>query len=215
VPRAQYCVLVDTEGETVDFASTGQDDPFNMQVVAAQMRLLLADVEGASAVGAPLSVVLRSSERTTLARSLPGGYALVLVQSRAAGLGVLSKAVAVCEREIADEAGWPSPPGAARWYAISVQTDARGRPVAAGNPPLPVTVVGAVARRAAHPEGDGISLKPRGFSTAERPYRVATASGAECTLVRERTGIWYADELLVDLRLHGEVARYGEPLSRE
>lgn len=178
LPGAFACALVDLGGETVDYA--GLCEPFDVKVAAAHMRIVLNDLEEYGALGRPRWVVLRGANKSFVARRLPEGYALVVMLRRRAGFTAATRAFAVCERELAVEAGWKNVDVPA-WFPISVEVDRRGRPTRLGSvgaPALAVEVLGAVM----------------GLDRNERGFRVRTESGSELTVVREPGNTWYADE---------------------
>jgi hypothetical protein len=181
LPGAYACALVDLGGETVDYA--GVVDPFDVKVAAAHLRIILNDVDEYAVLGKPRWLVLRGQKRSYIARSLPDGYALIVLLRRRAGFTASARAFAACERELAAEAGWSPLGGAARWFPVDVEIDARGRPVHVGSPAVRVEVFGSVM----------------GLSRGERGFRVRTAAGTELTLVREPGNSWFADDDLVNL----------------
>ncbi len=194
VPGARAAVLVDRDGETVDYA--GQGTPFEMRVAAAHFRIVLDEALGQRSLRTTRSLVVRAARASFAVHSLPDGYALVVRLSRGAGFRGLGRAVASCTRSLAGEAGWALGPIA--WYPIEVTSDERGSPRTARaapapgsqslDPDLPVEVLGRY--RAA-------------LSERERAWRVRIPSGVEFTLVREPGGFWYADQ---PVTLRGAVA---------
>lgn len=174
--------LVDSQGETVDYA--GRGDPFDLRVAAAHMQIILASVARAAILGAPRWVVLRGTRKSIAASSLPDGYVLVLLLHPRAAFSISSRALQVCARSLSAEAGWPTDEGRAdptkerAWFEVEVETDRRGRPTRIGDRKVAVDVLGMVM----------------GLAVRERGYRVRTAEGSELTLVREPRQLWYADE---------------------
>jgi hypothetical protein len=141
-------------------------------------------------LAAARSVLLRGTKAGYAVHRVADGYALVLALARGAGFRCQGRAVPLCIRSLATEAGWAAPPSA--WEAADVRLDARRapcaiRPFAWGHPPerlaelpeLPLEVLGRF--RANLPE-------------RERAWRVRIAAGVEFTLVRESSGFWYTDE---------------------
>jgi hypothetical protein len=182
-PRAAAAALVDSEGEAVDYA--GKLSTFYTKVAAAHLRAVLDEIEGVfpQGHGRPLQVVVRGQEKSFLVRPLRDGYALVVVLKRRA-FGLSARAIAVSERSLSSEAGWPLPrPAGPIWYPATIETGPpdRRRPLRmkSGSIWEPVDVLGSVV---------GLNR--------EKGYRCRLATGAELTLVREPAGIWYADELL-------------------
>ena len=84
-------------------------NPFDVKVAAAHMRIVLNDLDEYGALGRPRWVVLRGEKRSFVARSLPEGYALVVMLRRRAGFTASARAYAACERELAAEAGLEPP----------------------------------------------------------------------------------------------------------
>lgn len=177
--------FVDSEGEAVDYA--GKLDSFTVKVAAAHMRIILHEAAQSPAFGGDSlrEVTLRSRERTFFIRSIPEGYAVVLVLARRA-FSVSRRALQVAERHLAREAALPISFGRNEtiWYPIDVECQvSRGRRpsrVRLGSHWEPIdTVLGMVA-----------NMPPR-----ERGYRARLGSGAEITLIREAPSTWYTDEL--------------------
>ena len=176
IPGAFGAVLVDSEGETVDYA--GLVVPYEIRVTAAYLQIAMRQLEEVSALGAPRFMVVRGAKRSVVARALPDAYVLGLLLRRRAGFNASQRAFSEAERTLAREAGWPAPSGRA-WYAVDVTVDRRGRPVRV-EPEVAVEVIGTVM----------------GLSAREQGFRVRTSSGLELTLVREARSTWYADEEL-------------------
>ncbi|MDB4946034.1 MAG: hypothetical protein JWP97_5568 [Labilithrix sp.] len=176
VPGAFACALVDSGGETVDYA--GKGEVFDVKVAAAHMRILVNELERLGALGTPRALLVRGTKRTLLARILPDGYALVVLLRRRAGFAASTRAFAACERALAVEAGWPASTGGTAWFPVTVEVDPRGRPRRVGQPGVETLVLGAVV----------------GLPPGEKGFRVRLATGGELTLVRERGDRWYADE---------------------
>ncbi len=179
IPGAHAAALVDSEGETVDYAA-GRADPFEVKVAAAHLRIVLNEI-ARSPLGHPTSLVVRGTHASFLARSLPDGYAVVVMLRKRAGFASTSRALTVCERRLHAEANWPPVERRGAWYPVYVRAEAGARPKfvgAAGSRGEPVEVLGAVM----------------GLARGERGFRVRLASGVELTLVREPGGFWYADE---------------------
>jgi hypothetical protein len=181
IPGAYAAALVDIQGETVDY--TGRGDPFDMRVAAAHLRIVLNDVERLGALGEPRWVVVRGQRKSIAASVLPDGYALVLMLRPRSAFTISTRALKVCTRALAEEAGWKDlekRDGVKQrsWFVVDVETDGRGRPSHVGAARVAVEVLGAVM---------GLSVRERGF-------RVRTAEGTELTLVREAHQRWYSDE---------------------
>jgi predicted regulator of Ras-like GTPase activity (Roadblock/LC7/MglB family) len=184
VPGAVAAALVDSEGETVDYA--GRGDPFDLRVAAAHLQLVLQGIARSGALGEPRWVVVRGERKSVAASALPDGYALGLLLKPRAAFTISTRALKACTRALAAEAGWTDlerHDGVRQrsWFPVIVETDRRGRPTHVSSPggaKIMVEVLGAVM---------GLSVRERGF-------RVRTAQGAELMLVREPNQRWYADE---------------------
>lgn len=177
--------FVDAEGEAVDYAGTL--DPFTVKIAAAHMRIILHEAAGSPSLGGETlrEVTLRSGERSYFIRSMPEGYAFVLLLARRA-FSVSRRALQIAERRLAEEAALPvvSERQETIWHAIDVECerDNHRRPikVRVGQCWEPVdTVLGTLA----------------GLPRGELGYRVRLRFGAELTLIREPRSCWYTDEL--------------------
>ena len=190
VPGAIAAALVDSGGETVDYA--GKYDTFELKVVAAHFRILLGEAT-ALAVGAEVrSLVVRCRKRTLLALLAPDGYAVVVVLRRRAGFAPQDASVRVLMEALAAEAGWTIP-APSRWGEVTVRRDDRGRP-------LELLAVDA--------EGDERATPLEVIGTfGARGFRVRASDGHEFSLVREPKNLWYADD-------GGGVARARAPCTR-
>ena len=124
VPGALAAALVDRDGETVDYA--GRGSPYELRVAAAHLRIVLDQAAGQPALVGTRSVLVRAARSSLSVHALPEGYALVLTLSRGAGFRGFTRAVPVCTRRLADEAGWRG--GQNSWYPVQVEVDARRAP---------------------------------------------------------------------------------------
>jgi hypothetical protein len=176
LPGGYGAVLVDSEGETVDYA--GLVVPYEIRVAAAYLQISMRQLEDIAVLGTPRFMIVRGAKRTVIARMLTDGYVLGVLLRRRAGFTASQRAFSEAERELAREAGWTPPSGRA-WYSTEVQVDRRGRPVRVA-PDVAIEVLGTV-----------MGLSPR-----EQGFRVRTATGLELTLIREARSTWYADEAL-------------------
>jgi len=184
VGGARGAVLVDSDGETVDYA--GALEPFELRLAAAHWRIALDEAlarERVASLGSVRLIALRTSRCSYVVRALPDGYALVIVLTRSASLLGETRALEVCVRALCQEAAWPEPWGAPRglaWFPVEIAPDARRRPGAVRVSGIlrPLEILGAVV----------------GPGTGEKAWRVRFETGAEAMLVRESGGHWYADE---------------------
>jgi hypothetical protein len=170
-------VLVDSEGEAVDYA--GVLDPFSARLAGAHWRIVLNDAIRGGATGT-LWIAIGALGRSYLAWALPDGYALVVVLTRTAAFARWDRAIQVCIAGLGDEAGWTGM-RQPEWFAVNVAAHSDGRPFAI-----------RLAERQRSLEILGIVAN--GLDPQERGWRVRLSSGAETTLVREVSGNWYADE---------------------
>jgi hypothetical protein len=182
---ALAAALVDSEGETVDYAGTL--DPFDVRVGAAEWSLVLRVAAEAKSPywQGTAQIIVSARTRSFAVVKLTEDYAIVL-QLMPRCFRVSQRALAEARREIAEEARFapseterPEP-----WVRIDVQT----RP-------------GSRAPRALWWAGQWHSLEILGryartqLERGELGYRVRLPKGAEVTLVREPFGLWYADQV--------------------
>lgn len=192
IPGARAAALVDSLGETVDYA--GGVPPFDLRLSAAHWRIVLDAVDGQRSFRDLRWFAVRASRRSYLVYALPDGYALVIALSRAAGFVGWQRAVSMCVRALSKEAGlsWTLGGPSTAWFPIDVLSDTRRRPcsVRIDGRLHSVEILGTLAR-SAQPElraGAGDSAH------RERGWRVRLDNGIEATLIREPGGAWYADE---------------------
>jgi hypothetical protein len=183
IPGARGAALVDSEGETVDYA--GRAKPFDVKVAAAHWRIVLDEALATRGLRAVRSIAVRATRASYLVQVLPDGYALVVVMMRSAGFSGWQRAVAACAHALGEEAGWKQgvtelPP---KWFPVTVLRDERRRPAAvrADGRLHPLEILGTL-------QG--------GLSSRERAWRIRFESGLEATLVREPGGACYLDEKL-------------------
>jgi hypothetical protein len=189
VPGAIAAGFVDAEGESVDYA--GWLTPFDIKVAAAHWRIILNQLRELTWMGPPRTLIVRGAKRSTVARLLHDGYAVVLVLGRRAGFVMPERAFSACEVAIAIEAGWPLDPNQPRWFPVMVEVDPRRRPerIVYGGLAEAVEVLG----RLVEPPPSRPSEIPQ-RPDRDQAFRVRLASGPEITLVRESGGFWYAEE---------------------
>ena len=181
--------LVDLHGETVDYA--GYRDPFAMKVAAAEWRLVL---EFARAIPHPNyartnGILVRGKSKSFAVVGLPDGYAIVVELPRRS-FGISARAVAEATRAVELEASLhdaDAPPASERWLRVEVRTapSDRRRPEALWQEGSwrPLVILGRHG-------GPGAARARR-----EVAYRARLPNGLEFTLVRERSGHWFADAL--------------------
>jgi hypothetical protein len=181
--------LVDLHGETVDYA--GYLDPFALKVAAAEWRLVL---EFARAIPHPSyaqtdGLLVRGKKKSFAVVGLPAGYALVVELPRRS-FGISARAVAEAVRAVVLEASLSDggkTPATERWQRVEVRTapEDRRRPEALWQDGSwrPLVILGRHG-------GPGAARLRR-----EVAFRTRLPSGLEFTLVRERSGRWFADAL--------------------
>jgi hypothetical protein len=187
IPGAFAAVLVDMDGECVDYAIIPSRPPydveaFDVKVAGAHWAIVLAGYESARTLGAIETIISRGERRSFIIRTLPDRYAIVLMLKKRAGFVAFDRALDACERALAQEASWKLPKGRGVWISVDVEMDERFRPVwlSMGALSCSVEVMGSLT-----------SLRRR-----ERGWRVRLPSGGELNLVREARNRWYADEKL-------------------
>jgi hypothetical protein len=183
---ALAAVLVDGDGETVDYASLV--DPFDMKLAGAEWEIVLSLLKQSRAaqLRETHEVWVRAVRRSFAAVALPEGYALVVVMPRHAFI-VSRRALMEASLQICLEAGLPPVAGteneALRWARVRVKTSRRNarRPVSLwhGDNWCRLTLLGRY-----------LNLDRR-----ELGFRARLTSGAEFALVREPLGYWYAGDL--------------------
>jgi hypothetical protein len=148
IPGARAAALVDSTGETVDYA--GEAPPIELRVAAAHWRIVLAEAESQPSLGGLQWFVVRAVRRSYVICGLPDGYALVILLARAAGFVGWHRAVATCGRALSAEAGWKRPTDSGpAWFRVDVVADGRRRPrsVRVAGSVHPVEILGALAGR--------------------------------------------------------------------
>jgi hypothetical protein len=126
------------------------------------------------------TLVVRGAVKSFVVRVLPDDFAVVVLLGRRAGFSPM-RALDACERALVAEAGLAERPVGA-WTCVAVDCDGRRRP-----------------KRVAPLEGKGgtgveVLGSMKGLPNGDRAYRVRLDTGEEVLLVRERGGIWYAEE---------------------
>ncbi len=177
LPGARAAVLIDPEGECVDYGGDG--DSFSIRVTAAHLRVVFDDIRNAPSCGVTSHVLIRTERFTYAVRTLPEGYALCIEFGRRAGFGALSRAISGSAHALAIEAGWVPDAHAAPWKAVTVACAADGRPIS-------ITLSKGTY-------GVEVLGKLIGLSPGDRGFQVRLSNGAESTLVRERSYRWFAD----------------------
>jgi hypothetical protein len=177
--------LVDSEGETVDYA--GSIEPFDIKVAAAEWQLVLGLVSKTRSfrIHETTQLLVRGGVHSFLAVPLTEGYALIAQLERHA-FEVSSRALTEAVRELCREAGLDMPHcwENERWARVEVLTsgpDVR-RPEAIWRDGRwrVLEILGRVAS-----DLDG----------REVGFRARLETGADITIVREPLGVWYANDL--------------------
>ncbi len=179
VPGAFAAALVDEVGETVDYA--GAIDPDDIKIASAHWRVVLAGAS-VTGIGDARSISVSGTLRSFVVAALGNEYAVIALLSPGRAVAPLSRAFAVFEQALIREVGLELRPVTDRWFHVSVACDDERRPFRVIDDGIEesIDVLGAI----------------RGLGTNEMGFRVRSKAGGELTLVRERTGIWYADTRL-------------------
>ena len=229
VPGVRTAALVDSEGETVDYA--GRGDPFAVRVSAAHWRIVLQLAGAQNSLEGLRWLAVRGARRSHVVYALPNGYALVVAFTRAPGLARWQRALATCALALGQEAGWAPPPAAVAqentglaglavpktrpnrhrasrpaWFRIEIIADERRRPcsVRVGGRTHALEILGTVVRRGEGTNARGARpTEHENWAPGEHAWRVRLEKGIEATIVRRRGGAWYADEP-VDLLVEPE-----------
>lgn len=176
--------LVDSEGETVDYA--GNIDPFEIKIAAAEMSILLSVLRQTPVLQwrDTEEVTVRGTKRTFYAHVLEDGYAVVLALPPRA-FTISRRAISEAIRELCVEGGLRLPPSIARdgeqWLRVLVRCPLGSRR------PNAVWANGSWCRL------EVLGIYKDDARRGECGYRARLDSGAEITLVREPFGRWYAD----------------------
>jgi hypothetical protein len=211
---ARAAILVDSEGETVEYEGIGA--PFDLMIAAAHARIAVSSVERSS-LGKPRLLAFRGSQGGVLVKGLADGYALVILMRPRAGLLGSRRALDAGAWRISREAGLTFERPA--WFPVLVDPTDQAKvlltaPSAvlsprASSPDAPVVPL-PLRPRASFPSP---TLRPdlvredpggdtykctilgtiAGLPRRERGFRVRLPSRAELNLVREPGDHWYAD----------------------
>lgn len=181
--------LVDSEGETVDYA--GCLEPYEIRVVAAEWRLALSVfTEQAREGGSGAEIYYRGTKRSFAIVGMSDGYALVIELPRSS-LQISPRAIAEAVRTLSAEAGLPyqltsARYGGERWTRIDVRWDLQKK--------RPAAIWLSGGWKALEVLGRFAEVEPGSRTVG---YRARLPDGTELTLVREPMGVWYADDLPV------------------
>lgn len=178
---ARAAALVDAEGETVDYG--GRLAPFDVRVLAAELRLIQQHLGETKVLGPTFELVVRARKKSFLLQVLPDGYALVLELPRCAS-AVSDRALALAVRRLCAEAGFEAPRRfTAGWREIEVEELPGGshRPTGALVDGLQESLI-------------VLGRLPRPVLGSERGFRVRLGTGQEGNLVREPLGRWYLED---------------------
>jgi hypothetical protein len=173
-------VLVDKDGETVDYA--GMMEPFDLKIAAAHWQIVISELSETAHFSDVRQISVRARNRGYILRRLPEGYGIVLVVHARAAFAISERAMEEIEVNLCAEAGWDRPAGSAKWFRVDVETlgpdHVRPHRMLAAGTWQTIEVLGTM-----------VGLRPR-----EKGFRVRLAGGAEMSLVRECRRRWFADE---------------------
>lgn len=178
---ARAAALVDAEGETVDYG--GRLAPFDVRVLAAELRLLQQHLGQTKVLASTLELVIRARKKSYFLQVLPEGYALVLELPRYATT-VSERALSLAVRRLCAEAGFEPPSSFVGGYR---EIDVKELPGGSHRP------TGAVVD-GVHASLIVLGRLPRPALTSERGFRVRLGTGQEGNLIREPLGRWYLEE---------------------
>lgn len=183
---ALAAALVDSEGETVDYA--GLLSPYEIKVAAAEWRIVLTVVHESRLPGFRhvTGMTVRGQTRSFLIEAMPDGYAIAMCLPRH-GFNVSRRALAQAMRELGQEAGLTLPEARTQlnWARVQVRTPAESRLLRRPDAIWlkgewsPLTILGR--------------YQARDLSRSELGYLARLSSGAEVFLVREALGVWFID----------------------
>jgi hypothetical protein len=184
--------IVDSEGESVDYA--GELDPYEVRVAAATFQLLITELSECHRLGEVHQVVMLMGRAGYLLRILDPSYCLLVVLRKAGTFCVSERLLHELETRFLDEAGLPvaKRPTMTRVDVEMTSRGPRARPVRIR--PLP--------RRESEPrewtelEVLGVLV---GSNPGERAFRVRLSTGAELTLLRDASRLWFTEEKLEQL----------------
>lgn len=215
---ALSALLVDEEGETVDLAAVtlvemdGDDkivrrmEGFDIKLSGAHWQIVMREAMATSHLGGVRQLWVTTPTHGYIIKSLFEGYALVFVCRPDALYTVSSRALRQVEVELALEARWAVPrPDAPFWRRAMVRMDARGRPnllrYAAGLDGSeeqdaeawhPVRSLGPAKDFKGFEKAFDVVIGERGRPAAGSSWVPGVEEARPITLVRERTGFWFA-----------------------
>lgn len=196
-------VLVDYEGETVDYVSDVLD-PFELKVMAAHFRLILQQVEKNSftekLAGMPSRLNIVTSQQTFMIHALPDGYALLMLLKPDAILHTIERPLNECIRALYVEAGWSAYKHSLQWHTIQVESDRSEKPIAIflSENRWSVVIIGRVIT---------------GLQQGEIGFRVVVENtDCECTLIRSFDEQWYSDFPIEALKITSSNSTFNVPL---
>jgi len=179
VPGARAAALVDSDGETIDYA--GRIDPFALRLAAAQWRIVFDQAAAGTSVGQVAFVAVCTEQASYLVHALREGHALVVVLANNVDPN-WRRPLQVCARALAEEAGWSAngTNDPERTFPLAIVSDGEKRPAAirVAGVARPLEIIGTVVG---------------GNDRGEAAWRVRFDTGMEATLVRESSGGWHAD----------------------
>jgi len=206
VPLSYGAALVDSLGETVDYA--GILEPFDVKVAAAHFQLLLKEIREVGPFSSAFQLTVRAQGRSYLMRSLDQDYSLLVILHRHGAFAVSRRALDEAAARLCTEAGLEATVFAPSWFQVEVESHGHGKRPAkmrqlgayiglrsSRQPPAPAPF--STAQRPPDPSAWSkveVIGALTGTTRRERGYRIRLDTGAEMTLVRERDGLWFVDE---------------------
>ena len=205
IPLSYGAALVDSLGETVDYA--GSLEPFDVKVAAAHFQLLLKEIRDVGPLSSAFELTVRAAGRSYLMRSLDRDYSLLLILHRHGAFAVSRRALDEAATRLCSEAGLEPTVLAPEWFQVEVESHLGKRPArlrqlgayvglrSSRQPPLPIPF-GEKHKSIDPTSWNSVEVigTLTGTTNRERGYRIRLETGAEMTLVRERDGLWFVDE---------------------
>lgn len=185
-PSCHAAILVDEEGEAVDWAlsPTAESMTDEAAIAGAEWQLVMRDIKKRCGFEATRQLVIDSTRLSYLVRYIHGDYTLVVVGQPGILHTVSFRAIRQVEVELCLEAQWPVPNNEDLcWWRLPVRLDSGGTPCA-------VRIAGRWIDQVA------VITPLRGLEPGDRGFEVIVAHRLPIRLVREAAGEWFAGRIL-------------------
>ncbi len=197
---ARGAAIVDSEGETVDYA--GDIDPFELRVAAATFGLVMNEIKSCQQLSASDRFSVRMGKSGYQVVELDPHYSLLVLLRTLGTFCVSQRLIEEIKHRILIEAGLPRR-GRLVWRRVEVW------PPGKGSRPQRLREARSLVDVPFAPDEGWAMLEVLGTLVAtaakERGYRVRMGTGAELTLLREASGLWFIDES-VEAAVRGDAA---------